>query len=148
MAVQLAQLIDGWQWVVVFIYGPPSPPLWEELWTDFVEVVEAFSEILLYFGENFNVTLEVTDRPNDSGGLDPRSEQFWACMAASELEEMSPSNCVYTWRSLAHPHSLFCLDRFLSSLELLMELPHAEVQGLPRPLSDHTPIMWQYMEGT
>ena len=28
MAVQLAQLIDMWQWVVVSIY---SPPLWEEL---------------------------------------------------------------------------------------------------------------------
>ena len=31
VAVQLAQLVDRWQWVVVSIYSPSCPPLREEL---------------------------------------------------------------------------------------------------------------------
>ena len=100
------------------------------------------------FRRDLNITLEAADNPNDSRGRDPRSEQFRACMASSELQEMGLSDCVYTCRSSAHPHSLSRLDRFLSSSELLMEFPQAKVQALPRPLSDHTPIIRESMEGT
>ena len=147
VAVQLSRRTDCWQWVAVSVYGPSSPALWKELWADILGIVDSYLGIPLLFGGDFNVTLEDRDWPNSLGGWDPGSEQFWACMAMSGLQEMRPSNSVYTWRSLAHSSSLSWLDRFLCSTELLAEFPLADVRALPRPLSDHTPIVWHTTEG-
>ena len=54
----------------LFVYGPASPPLEEELWADILEVVETFSGVPLLFGRDFNVILEAADPPNDFGGWD------------------------------------------------------------------------------
>ena len=55
---------------------------------------------------------------------------------------MGPSDCLFTWRGLTNPMARSRLDRFLCSVEILEVFPLAMVIALPRPVSDHTPIMW------
>ena len=105
--------------------------------------MENFRGIPQLFGRDFNVTLEAANRLNDFGGRDPRSEQFWASMAADGLQDMGSSDCFYKWRNSAHPH--------LSSRqirELLEEFPEAHVHAVLRPLFDYIPIKQQREEGT
>ena len=45
------------------------------------------------------------------------------------------------------PTSQSRLDRFLCSIETLERLPLAMVTSLPRPLSDHTPVLWSSQVG-
>ena len=52
---------------------------------------------------------------------------------------MGPLDRRFTW---SRQSSQLRLDRFLCSLELLAAFPLAEVSALPRPLFDHTPIIW------
>ena len=60
------------------------------------------------------------------------------------LVEMGPLDRQFTWGG---PSSQSRLDRFLCSGELLAMFPFAEVSALPRPLSDHTPIIWSVKVG-
>ena len=60
---------------------------------------------------------------------------------------MGPLNCLYTWRTTNGSTMPSRLDRFLSSTELVELFPLADVRLLPRPLSDHTPIVWASNEG-
>ena len=50
----------------------------------------------MLIGGDFNVTLEAKDRPNDMGGRDPDSEEFWAFIVAAALIEVGPVDCVCT----------------------------------------------------
>ena len=56
---------------------------------------------------------------------------------------MGPSDRRFTWRASTDSRARSRLDRFLSSVELLDLFPAAEVNALPRLLSDHTPILWK-----
>lgn len=143
VATKLARLTDGWEWMVASVYGPTIPTRREELWGELASIANRYRGTPMLFGGDFNVTLEAMDRPDGTGGRDPGSEQFWAFLAEEGLMEMGPADCRYTWRSSASPTSCSRLDRFIASAELLEEFPLATVRALPRPCSDHTPIVWQ-----
>ena len=55
------------------------------------------------------------------------------------LVEMGPMDRRFTWSGQS---SQSRLNLFLCSVELLAAFPLAEVSALPRPLSDHMPIIW------
>ena len=60
---------------------------------------------------------------------------------------MGPQDCNYTWQSEAGSSYRSRLDWFLCSVELLERFSKAYVLALPRPISDHCPILWQTHEG-
>ena len=109
--------------------------------TQFGTKIKHFRSPML-MGGDFNVTLEAKDRPNIAGGQDLDSEDFRPFITEEMLQEMGPVNCVYTWRSMNRYTLPSCLDRFLCSTELAKQFPLADVHSLPRPLSDHTSIVW------
>ena len=146
-AVKLTRKIDGIEMVVASVYGPVNAALREGLWTELDDVVARFQGTPLLFGGDFNVTLEADDRPDGSGGRDQGSEDFWAFLSRAALQEMGPQDSTYTWRSGAGSSYKSRLDRFLCSVELLERFPQADVRALPRPISDHSPIIWQTHEG-
>ena len=98
----------------------------------------------ILIGGDFNVTLMASDRPNDEGGRDSGSRQFRDIITELGMAEMRPSDRRFTWKG---PTTQSRLDRFLCSTDLLIAYPLAEVSALPRPLSDHTPIMWTARAG-
>ena len=146
-AVKLSRRSDGLEVVVTSVYGPVYANRWERLWEELDEVVDRFNGTPLLFGGDFNVTLEVDDRPDGAGGRDQGSEEFWDFLSRATLREMGPQDSRYTWRSEAGPSYRSRLDRFLCSVELLERFLEAIVLALPRPISDHCPIIWQTQEG-
>ena len=86
--------------------------------------------------------MEAADRLNGLGGQDPGSTEFRDVLARAGLQEMGTSDCLFTWRGSTNPMARSRLDRFLCSVEMLEAFPSALVTALPRPISDHTPIMW------
>ena len=110
-------------------------------------MVSAFHGLPLLFRGDFNVTLEVGDRPNEAGGRDSGLEEFWIFISESALQDMGPADCRFTWRSSTGPHKLSSLDRFLCSIDILELFPLTDIWSPLRPLSDHNPITWQTHEG-
>ena len=85
------------------------------------------------------MTLDAEDRPNNMGGVDPGSTRFREVLAQLGLGELGPADRRFTWH---RPSSQSRIDRFLYSPELSDIYALAEVTSLPRPLSDHIPILW------
>ena len=124
-------------------YNPHSLARQLELWEDLLELATKFQGTRLIIGGDFNVTLKAADRPNGLGGQDPSSPQFRAVLAQTGLQELGPSDRRFTWRASTDSMARSRLDRFLCFVELLDLFPATEVTALPRPLSDHTAILWK-----
>ena len=140
----MASRADGSQLVAASAYGPTAIQKREELREDISQLCTIFVGIPLIIGSDFNVTLALDDRPNGLGGCDPRSAQLRNVLARSGLQEMGPVDQRFTWRG---PTSESRLDRFLCSIEMLERFPLAMVTSLPRPLSDHTALLWSSQVG-
>ena len=67
----------------------------DTLCQDQAEVVSAFQGLPLLFGGNFNVTLEMGDRPNRAGGRNPGSEGFGLFPSGAALQETGTADCVH-----------------------------------------------------
>ena len=72
-------------------------------------------------------------------GCDPGSAQLKDVLNQCSLQEMGPTDRRFTLRG---PTTQSRLDQFLCSLELMESFLLALVTVLPRPLFDHTPLMW------
>ena len=90
------------------------------------------------------MTLDVEDWPNDMSSLDPGSACFKEVLAQLSLGELGPADQRFTWRG---PTSQSRIDRLLYSPELSDIYALAEVPSLPRPLSNHTPLLWASQVG-
>ena len=141
VAAKLARRSDGLKIVVASVYGPVYVNRRRRLWEELDEVVDRFHDTPLLFGGDFNVTLVADDRPDGTGGRDQGSEEFWEFLGRAALHEMGPRDCKYTWRSEAGPSYRSRLDRFLCSVELMERFSEADVVALPRPISNHCPII-------
>ena len=131
--------------VIASAYGPAILTNWGELWEDLLQLYRAFPNMPLLIGGDFNVSLDAEDRPNDMGGSDPGSARFKEVLAQLGLGELGPGDRRFTWR---RPTSQSRIDRFLYSPELSDIYTLAEVTSLPRPLSDHTPLLWTSQVGS
>ena len=136
---------DSFSAVVAPAYGPVAPTLRSELWEDLVQLHGAFPGSPILIGRDFNVTLTTSDRPNDGGGRDPGFSQFREVIVALGLAEIGPSDRRFTWKG---PTPQSRLDHFLCYIELLAAFPLVEVTTFPRPLSDHTSIVWAARVGS
>ena len=144
VAAKLLSRRDGFSIVVASAYGTSAPAHRHEQGEDLVRLRGAYPDSPLLIGGDINVTIQANDRPNGGGGRDPGSRQLREVIASLGLAEMGPSDRRFTWRG---PTTQSRLDRFLCSNELLAAYPLAEVSTLPRPLSDHSPIMWDTQVG-
>ena len=138
-AARLAVRADGSQLIIASAYGPWVAQRWGELDEDISQLCSLFLEVPILIGGDLNVTIAPEDRPNDRGGCDPGSAHFKDIINQCGLQEMGPADRRYTWRG---PTTQSRLDRFLCSIELLESFPLALVTALPRPLSDHCPLLW------
>ena len=135
---------DGSHLVAASAYGPTTVMRRAELCEDLRHLCTSFSGSPLIIGGDFNITLALEDRSHGLGGCDPDSAQLRLLLAHFGLQEMGPADRRFTWGG---PTSQSRLDRFLCSIEMLERSPLAEVTSLPRPLSDHTPILWSSQVG-
>ena len=138
-AARLVVRADGSQLIIASAYGPWVAQRRGELGEDISQRCSLFLEVPIVIGGDLNVTIAPEDRPNDRGGCDPGSAPFRDIINRCSLQEMGPADQRFTWRG---PTSQSRLDRFLCSIELLERFPLGLVTALPRPLSDHCPLLW------
>ena len=72
-AARLVCQADDRHLVIASAYGPATPTTRGELWEDLTQLCRTFPNMPLLIGGDFNMTLIAADRPNNTGGLDPRS---------------------------------------------------------------------------
>ena len=136
--------MDGRNLVVASAYGPTNASNQGELWEDLNQLYTTFSNTALLIAEDFNTTLTSEDKANDMGGQDPGLAHFRETLAHLSLGEMGPTDQRFTWHG---PTLQSRIDRFLYSPELYDIYALAEVTSMPRPLSDHTPLLWASQMG-
>ena len=139
VAARLACWADDRYLVIASAYSPAIPTNRGELWEDLTQLCRAFPNIPLFIGGDFNVMLAAEDLPNDMGGLDPGLARFREVLAHLGLDELGLIDRRFTW---CGPTSQSRIDRFLYSLEHNDIYALAEVTSLPRPLFDHTLLLW------
>ena len=144
VAARLTLRVDGRSLVVASVYGPPVASNREELWEDLTQLCLTFPNTALLIGGDFNVTLMAEDRSNDMGGQDPGSARFRETLAHLGWGEMGPVDQRFTWHGSTTQSRI---NRFLYSLELSDAYALVEVTSMPRPLSDHTPLLWSSQVG-
>ena len=144
VAARLVYRTIGSSIVIASASGPSIPSRRGKLWEDLAQLCRAFPDTPILIGGDYNVTLAADDRPNGAGGRDLGLAQFREVLAQQGLAKIGPFDQRFTWKG---PSSQSRLDRFLCSIELLARFSLAEVTSLPRPLSDHTPILWSTHEG-
>ncbi|XP_057733775.1 uncharacterized protein LOC130948933 [Arachis stenosperma] len=106
--------------------------VWEEL-----SYVAGLCQVLCYFLGDFNEIVREEERKGASG-LTRSAKEFKNWIQDMSLVDLPLSDRKFTWfwgRSCSR------IDRALISLEWLEEFPDTRLQGGPRGLSDHCPII-------
>ena len=142
VAARLPCRADDRHLVIASAYGPAIPTN-RELWEDLIQLCRAFLNMPLLIDRDFNMTLAAENWPNDTGDLDSRSARFREVLAQLGLDELGPADRRFTWGG---PTWQSRINRFLYSPEISDICALAEVTSLPRPLSDHTPLLSKLQE--
>ena len=130
---------DGFQWVFSGVYGPTekrlSEPFWEEL-----GAIRGLWENPWCVGGDFNEILS----PNEiSRGSRMSNTMRWFSDVLNDLglRDLPLQGGHYTWQGGINGSSMSRLDRFLISPEWESQCNRVIQRRLPRPVSDHFPIM-------
>ena len=130
--------IDGFNWVLVAVYGAAQPELKPEFLADLVRICGS-EQLPILVGGDFNIIRRRDEKNNDN--FDGRwSFMFNTIIESLDLREIELSGRQFTWaNSLPNP-TYEKLDRVLASAEWEQKFPLVTVQALTRGISDHTPL--------
>lgn len=121
------------------VYGPCQDSRRNEFWQEFREL-SRWTVGPWLIGGNFNITRTADER--DSTIVHHRSmADFNDVIRDLQLADPPLSGRRFTWTNDRHIPSSAKLDRFLLSPEWEDKFPLSLAQVLPRPLSDHSPIL-------
>nr|CAD1838381.1 unnamed protein product [Ananas comosus var. bracteatus] len=137
--VLLQRKADGTFFLITNVYGPtgnsPKTPLFLEL-----RHIANFSRGLWTALGDFNVLLSL----NDKNGLPSNTADILAFREAisdAGLLDLPILNKSFTWSNGRRNPTLERLDRALISQDWLLRFPRSTLKALPRPRSDHTPLV-------
>ncbi|XP_072058019.1 uncharacterized protein [Arachis hypogaea] len=110
--------------------------VWEEL-----SYMAGLYQVPSCYMRDFNEIVHVEER--QCTNVLPRSaEEFRSWIQDMHLVDLPLTDCKFSWfqgRSCSH------IDRALVSVEWLEEFPESRIRGRPRGLSDHCPVILEYM---
>ena len=132
-------LLDGFHWVGTGIYGPTRDEIRPDLWSELKDIRQRWAQPWCVFGD-FNAVRF----PNERSG----SNRFSASMTdfSDFIEDMNLVDLPlhrgrYTWCNGSINPSMSRIDRVLVSSDWEEHYPDVMQKLLPKPISDHTPIM-------
>ncbi|RVW50774.1 LINE-1 reverse transcriptase-like [Vitis vinifera] len=135
----LKNVEDGVVWIFTGVYGPCNRKEREELWEE-LGAIRGIWEEPWCFGGDFNVTLSQRDR-SKQGNLNGAMRRFAQVVDDLALIDLPLQGGVYSWSGGRSNQTWARLDRFLVSQDWL-DIFRGVVQcRLPRPTSDHFPIL-------
>ncbi|RVX21782.1 Transposon TX1 uncharacterized 149 kDa protein [Vitis vinifera] len=130
---------DGTVWVFTGVYGPFIREAREGLWEELGAVRGIWDEPWC-LGGDFNSTLYQGER-NRQGRITPNMRRFAHIIDDLGLEDLPLQGGAFTWSGGLNNQSWARLDRFLVSPSWLDKFSGVNQRRLPRPVSDHFPIL-------
>lgn len=91
-------------------------------------------------GGDFNEIHYSTNR-NGNSRLNRHTQYFHEWISVFSLIDLPVRNLHQTWSNFRENASCGKIDRFFVSPEWLEKVPNTHSKGLPRPVSDHVPLM-------
>ncbi|KAJ9691474.1 hypothetical protein PVL29_013603 [Vitis rotundifolia] len=139
ISCRLKNVEDGVVWIFTGVYGPCNRKEREVLWEE-LGAIRGIWEEPWCLGGDFNVTLSQRDRSRQ-GSLNGAMRRFAQVVDDLGLIDLPLQGGVYSWSGGRSNQTWARLDRFLVSQGWL-DIFRGVVQcRLPRPTSDHFPIL-------
>nr|CAD1831627.1 unnamed protein product [Ananas comosus var. bracteatus] len=131
--------VDGKVFLISNIYGPTSVDLKADFFHELQTICDRAGDRWTALGD-FNVMLSVQDK---NGAPTNVSEilQFREVINEIGLIDLPLLNRTYTWSNGRRNPTLERLDRALISQGCHYSFPTSTLRALPRPRSDHTPLV-------
>ncbi|RVW27451.1 Transposon TX1 uncharacterized 149 kDa protein [Vitis vinifera] len=130
---------DGVIWVFTGVYGPCSRKDRECLWEEF-GAIRGLWEDPWCLGGDFNSTLYQAERSRN-GRITSAMRRFAQVIDELGLIDIPLQGGSFTWSGGLNNQSWARLDRFLVSPNWIDQYSRAIQRRLPRPISDHFPIL-------
>jgi hypothetical protein len=135
----LTMKLDGFQWMLLNIYGPAH----DDRKLEFLEEIQKkvlSSDLPMMLGGDFNLVRKVEEK--SSGNVDAHlMEAFNDMINVTSLRELHRSGSRYTWTNKQNPPIMCVLDRVLVSNAWEDRYNLSTVVTAPRLGSDHNPLM-------
>ena len=139
ISCRLKNVEDGVVWIFTGVYGPCNRKEREELWEE-LGAIRGIWEEPWCLGGDFNVTLSQRDRSRQ-GNFNGAMHRFAQVVDDLALIDLPLQGGVYSWSGGRGNQNWARLDRFLVSQGWLDIFKRAIQCRLPRPTSDHFPIL-------
>ena len=130
---------NGVVWVFTSVYGPFSKEDRECLWDELGAIRGIWGEPW-YVGGDLNVILSQGERSRQ-GRVTSVMRRFAQVMDDLELVDLPLQGGSFTWSGGLHNQAWARLDRFMASPSWLDQFSNVSQKRLPRPISDHFPIL-------
>jgi hypothetical protein len=132
-------IIDGFEWVGTGVYGPTLDDIRSDLWAELLDVRLQWPIPWCVFGD-FNVVRYPSERRGCSR-VSPSMVEFSNFIESQNLVDLPLMGGSYTWCNGAATPSMSRIDRVLVSTEWEDHYPDVVQKLLPKPISDHYPIL-------
>lgn len=133
--------LDGFQWMVVAVYGSAYEELKQEF-IDELHLVSSSSSLPMLFGGDFNLVREASDKNNGNISI-PWATKFNDWINNAGLMELKLANRQFTWCNNQSNRIMASLDRVFMTTCWEAHHPAVSLMALPRIGSDHTPLVIQ-----
>ena len=138
ISCRLRNVEDEFVWIFTGVYEPFSREEREMLWEE-LEAIRGFWDDPWCLGGDFNVIL--SQRERSQGKLTDAMRRFAQIVDELELLDLPLQGGVFSWSGGRNNQSWARLDRFLVTQNWLDQFSGAVQSRLPRPTSDHFPIL-------
>ncbi|KAL0011411.1 hypothetical protein SO802_006519 [Lithocarpus litseifolius] len=139
VSVQWQGVEDGFIWACSGVYGPNDNLSRGLMWDELAGVQQYWTAPWCCIGD-FNVVRFPSERSGTSR-LSPAMEQFSEFIEDLNLIDLPLEGGRFTWSSGSDQQSMSRIDRVLVSHEWDEHYPDVIQRILPRPVSDHFPIL-------
>ncbi|RVX04605.1 hypothetical protein CK203_023414 [Vitis vinifera] len=139
ISCRMRNVEDGRVWMFTGVYGPFSKEEREWMWEE-LGAIRGIWEDPWCIGGDFNVTLSLRERSNQ-GRLTSAMRRFAQVVDELELIDLPLQGGMLTWSGGRNNQAWARLDRFLVTQGWLDHFNEVVQCRLPRPTSDHFPIV-------
>ena len=132
-------LTDGFEWTCTGVYEPTVEAQREAFWAELGTIRQQWNAPWCTLGD-FNVVRYPSERMNCTR-FSPSMLAFSDFIKNSQLVDLPLEGGTYTWSSGTEQPSMSRLDRVLISSDWEDHFPDVLQKLMPRPISDHHPIL-------
>ncbi|XP_020086093.1 uncharacterized protein LOC109708688 [Ananas comosus] len=139
LTVVLKRKVDGKMFMITNVHGPTAPNLKADFFLELRSISATSSGAWVVLGD-FNVLLSIQDKNGPTTNINDILS-FRETVQESGLIDIPIANKSFTWSNGRVTSTLERLDRVFISNAWTLVFPRSALRALPRPRSDHTPLV-------